>query len=412
MPLNDANATDNLDQSKIVIKDSNDNGPVDIDTLDSVERLETKAVITGKDNLNNYRQVQTIVRSDGLVAIPTDSRTVVESTFGYDPLPDAHFRIINTGATGNTWTITIAATSVDPTSPDRDVPQYQKVFTVLVGEVGSEIALRDRIIQELNQDTTFRDTCHLKAFKATDRAIVQISSSAFSLNGEFYERPLSGDFTVVVTGTANASVPTDNLISRSKPISISRDPDSPHNLGVFGISGSVFVTAKALEDLYIEEATNVTHGADMLQNGSLVSPIDFMVDACDCTDIFIEHLIFNLQGSGIKFGQFGAKNTALTNGIEVQIKSDNVTTTLPLLKTTEDFKNKFAALSGDGANFRLDNQAGADEFLAILRFNNPFILRVEGTFAVDDYIRIRIQDDISAGNAIFNFRVKGFEKEP
>jgi hypothetical protein len=373
------------------------------------------AYLIGEDALANLRRCNTVVRTDGNIALAVDSRTIVESTFGFDPLPDSFFKIINTGAAGDTWQIDIAGTSVDPSTPDRDVPAYQKIFTVVAGEVGDELKFRDRIIQELNSDSTFKDTCKLKAFKATDRGIVHITSTAFSLNGEFYERPLAGDFAVTVTGTAVRVVGYDNFISRSKPISISRDPDSPHNLGVFGISGSVFVTAKALEDLFIEEAAHATYGADLLQDGS-VTPIEFFVNASTTTDLFIEDLIFDGQGNGIKFGQFLSASGAggLATGVEVTIKSDNVVTTFPLIKTTEDFKNKWASLSGDGANFRIDVQAGKDEMLGILNFTNPFSLKVSGTFGAgnDDYIRVKIQDDLSSGVSRFNFRVKGFEKEP
>jgi hypothetical protein len=370
--------------------------------------------IIGKDNIGNLRRIQSVVRGDGITALPIDGTVTVQSTFGADPLCDSHFKIVNTGATNDTLRIDIAATTADPTSPDRDVPAYTKTFTVQAGEVGDEIAFADRIVSELNLDSTFKDTCLLKAIRVVDRAIVHISSTAFSLSGEFYERPNAGDFAVTVTGSTSVIVVYDNMISRSKPVVLDRDPNNPHRSGVFGISGSVTVTSKDLEDLFIEEATHTTYGNDMLQNGSLGSPIDFMVDPSSTTDIFIETLIFDGQGNGIKFGQFLSKNSSLTNGVEVEIKSNNVITTFPLLYSTEDFKNKWAALSGDGANFRIDVQAGKDEMLAILSFPNPFILKIQGTFGVgnDDYIRVRIQDDTSSQITRFNFRAKGFEKEP
>jgi hypothetical protein len=357
------------------------------------------------------------VRSDGLNALATDATVVVESTFGFDQQPDSFFRIINTGGAGTTWTIDIAGTSNDPSTPDRDLPAYQKTFTVQAGEVGDEIALRDRIIQELNADTTFRQTCFLKSQKATDRAIVHIYSEAFSASGEFYERPSSGDFAVTIGGSPGDGVVVvgfDNIISRSKPVTITRDFDSPHRLGLFGITGNVNVTPKELSDIFIQDATDdgtPTGDNDMTVNGS-VTPQYFYINASADTDLFIEELLFDGQGNGIKFGNFLSQNSALTNGVVVTIKSDNIVTTFPLLKTTEDFKNKWAALSGSGANFRIDVQAGADEMLAILSFANPFLIRVAGTFSTDDYIQIKVQDNLGPSIARFNFRAKGFEKEP
>lgn len=390
MPINDSNDTNGLDHARIEIN--------------------------GIDGLAANRSVQTKVRSDGLTALVTDATVVVESTFGFDQQPDTFFRIIETGGAGTTWTIDIAGTSNDPTVPDRDVPAYQKIFTVVAGEVGDEIKLRNRIIQELNSDSIFRTTVYFKSEKATDRAVVHIYSEKFSASGEFYERPNPNDFQVTIGGTPGDGVVIvgfDNVISRAKPVTISRDIDSPHRLGLFGITGSVNVTAKALSDLFIQEAQN-TGSSDMLVNASLGSPIDFIIPAQTNKEVFVEDLIFDGQGSGIKFGQFLSKSGAggIVNGIEITIKSDDVETTFPLLHATEDFKNKWAALSGDGANFKLDIQSGKDEFLAILDFENPFLIRSAGTFPIDDFIRVRIQDNISSGISRLNFRAKGFEKEP
>ena len=362
---------------------------------------------------NTGRTADVVQRSDGKNALATDARVIVESTFGFDPLPDSWFQIINAGTAGDTITIYIAGTTADPSVPDSDVPAYSKTFTVLAGETGNELALRDRIITELNTDPVFKDTCKLKAFDVTDRAIVHISSEKFSLSGEFWERPNVGDFDVTYTGAIQVNIGFDNFVSRSKPISISRDPDSPHNLGVFGISGTVNVQAKDLDDLFIENAVDENGSPDLTVNGSIASPKDFMVKASEVTDIFVEELRFYGQGNGITYKNFLSQNNPLTNGVEVEIKSDNTTTTLPLLKTTADFKNKFAFGRGS-SGFSLDVASGRDDFLAVFTFNNPFIIKVKDSFGVgnDDYIRVRIRDNLASGIAEFEFIAKGFEKEP
>ena len=362
---------------------------------------------------NTGRTADVVQRSDGKNALATDARVIVESTFGFDPLPDSWFQIINAGTAGDTITIYIAGTTADPSVPDSDVPAYSKTFTVLAGETGNELALRDRIITELNTDPVFKDTCKLKAFDVTDRAIVHISSEKFSLSGEFWERPNVGDFDVTFTGDVAINIGFDNFVSRSKPISISRDPDSPHNLGVFGISGTVNVQAKDLDDLFIENAVDENGSPDLTVNGSIASPKDFMVKASEVTDIFVEELRFYGQGNGITYKNFLSQNNPLTNGVEVEIKSDNTTTTLPLLKTTADFKNKFAFGRGS-SGFSLDVASGRDDFLAVFTFNNPFIIKVKDSFGVgnDDYIRVRIRDNLASGIAEFEFIAKGFEKEP
>ena len=405
------------DGLKQVIKGSGSSAIAEVETRsNSSNALSVGAELSGSDTLSTYRKVNTKVRSDGLTALATDATVVVESTFGFDQQPDTFFRIINTGGAGTTWTIDIAGTSNDPTTPDRDLPSYQKIFTVQVSEVGNELSLRDRIIQELNSDPNFRNSgALLKAQNATDRAIVHIYSEVFSASGEFYERPNSGDFQVTIGGSPGDGIVVvgfDNIISRSKPVTISRDFDSPHRLGLFGITGNVNVTPKELDDLFINNATlngdNITK--DMRVNGSSI-PQEFRIDSSSSTDIFIEELRFYGNGNGIKLLKFLSLSNSLANGINIEVKSDNVTTILPTIQTTSDFKNKFSFGQGS-SGFSLNIEAGGDDFLSVFSFANPFLLKVQGTFSTDDFIKITINDDLSSGLNQLEFIAKGFKKEP
>ena len=366
----------------------------------------------GKDSLGQDRKVQSVVRGDGITAMPIDGTVTVTSTFGFDQQPDSFFRIINTGSAGTTWTVYIGATTNDPSAPDRDIPAYTKIFTVVAGEVGDEIKLRDRIIQELNADPVFKTNSFMKAGKASDRAIVHIYSEAISLSGEFYERPLSGDFAVTIGGDGVVVVGFDNVISRSKPVSITRDFDSPHRLGLFGITGDINVTPKQLSDLFIEPATLDGLGVvtDMGVNGA-GTPKEFLINASATTDVFIEEIRLFGQGNGIQFKNWMSSNQPLTNGLQIEIQSDNITTTLPLLKNTADIKNKFSF--GQGATgFALDIASGRDDVIGVFTFANPFILRVAGTFTNDDHIKITVNDNMTATQAEIEFWAKGFEKDP
>ena len=368
--------------------------------------------IVGKDSLAQDRLLQSIVRGDGITAMPIDGTVSVTSTFGFDQNPDSFFRIVDTGAEGDTWTIDIKGTNVDPSAPDRDIPDYQKIFTILAVEVGDEIKLRDRMIQELNADPVFKTTSELKAVKATDRGIINIRSEGFSLSGEFYERPNGGDFNVTVTGSAVRVLGFDNLISRSKPVSISRDFDSPHRLGLFGITGEVRVTAKELSDLFVEPASLDGLGVvtDMSVDGS-VTPKEFIIPASQNTDLFIEELRLFGQGNGIQFKNWMASNQPLSAGLDIEIQSDNIVTNLPSLFTTADLKNKFSF--GQGATgFALDIASGRDDVIGVFTFANPFIIRVAGTFSTDDHIKITINDNMTATQSEMEFWAKGFEKEP
>lgn len=385
-----------------------------LSSFNSGRRLTT---LVGKDTLSQDRKIQSVVRGDGVTAMPIDGQVTVTSTFGVDPSPDSFFRIINTGGAGTTWTLFIRGTSSDPSTPDRDVPDYTKVFVVQAGEVGDELAFRDRIITELNADAAFKPGILCKAQKVTDRAIVHIYSEAFSASGEFYERPGAGDFDVTIGGSPGDGVVVvgfDNMIARSKPVSIFRDIDNPHRLGSFSIFGNVRVEAKDLDDLFIEFATEDGLGIndDLGVNGS-GTPVDFLIQPSATTDIFVEELRIFGQGNGIQFKNWLAGNQPLTNGLEIEIKSDDTITVFPVLKTTADIKNKFSFGVG-AAGFALDIASGRDDVIGVFSFNNPFVLRVQGSFGVgnDDYIRIRVNDNLSSTQSELQFIAKGFEKEP
>ena len=124
--LYDSNTTTNSDRSEVVITD------------------ETSGVYAGVELI------------DGKKRLLTSSITVVDQILGKSGFADSWFRIENTGAQNDTLTLTISATTNDPSSPNRDRPLYQKVFTVQAGEVGDEIALRDRIITELKADVELK----------------------------------------------------------------------------------------------------------------------------------------------------------------------------------------------------------------------------------------------------------------
>lgn len=338
-----------------------------------------------------------VVLEDGIRKLQTKSTVIVEEIFGQDGYSDSWFRIENTGTTGATFTLTIGATSNDPTSVDIDRPQYQKVFTTLVGEVGSETTLCTRIVTELNADTNFK--AYFKATKVKDNRIVHIASK---YRGEFWE---TDTFSVVTTDAASITLGFSDLKRRGKPTSLSTDPSDPR-VGILGISGSVVSTPAALGDIFIANAlsTYPTGSASLNVNGS-VTPQYFYIRSDSTHNTYVNRIRFYGRDNGIKFGQM-LSQTTLTNGIQIKIKSEDITTTLPLLKTTDDFKNKFAI----GGDFSLHVQAGGDSFNATFDFESPFPLMAIGTYSTDDYIEIKIQDNLSTIYYL-EFISYGFKKD-
>jgi len=133
-------------------------------------------------------------------------------------------------------------------------------------------------------------------------------------------------------------------------------------------------------------------------------------------DIFISQIRCFGGCNGIKFSQHLCKNQDLAVGVNFTIRSDNETTTLPNIKATEDWKN-FFSFPFPGTAFRIDVQAGNDQFVATFSPQLSFVIRKSGTFGAgnDDFIKITINDDLTGaqGGNLAELRciAEGFREE-
>lgn len=363
---------------------------------------DTKLI--GRDGVT---EVDVVADGLGKNRLATDSVVTVISQLGFDDIADSWFAIgefddsTGVGAAGDTVRVQIAAGDDATRYPAVDV-----TYTITSGDVADarpELSVVSGTASALNSDNTFRD--QWRATTVKNNGIIHISSK---LKGEMGERPNNNDLTVTSTGTTTVTVGFTTIVRRNKTTSLTRDPEDPR-FGFLGISGAVTVTPGSVNDIFVANALN-GGSASLLVNGG-GTPVDFTVDADIGKDIFIQEIRFYGGGNGLKFGQFLSKSGGgLSNGVEVTIKSDNETVTLPLLKKTEDFKNKFAFGPAGGGQFRIDIQSGTDQFLASWTFETPFPIRAVGSFATDDFIQIRIQDNISSGVQEFEFICRGFER--
>jgi hypothetical protein len=402
-------------------------------TFETRIRIDTPANADQTDFENNYKNDANdtpignkIIGNDGNLAatvktkdfenaLVTTGTLTAEVVAGFDDFADSWFFIDTAGAIGDTLRVEIAAGAHDSTIPDRDHPAVDVTYTLVLADVGDEIVLRDNVINALNADSNFNVA--FRAGRVQDNAIVHIGAKDI---GEFGERPTIGDLEVTTTGTTSISYQnSDNqqIIRRNKENSGQRDPRD-QRLVTQGISGIVQAVPGAAGDIFVQNATDDgtptvdgggTGDADLRVDGS-VTPVEFFIPADVEKDIFITELRFYGGGNGIQFTQFLSKNGALTNGILVEIISDEaVLDNLPI-RATEDFKNKWAF--GSGANFRLDIVSGTDQMLAVLLFENPFPIRKAGTFlSGDDEIRVFIRDDIVAGLTELELLAVGFKRE-
>lgn len=366
-------------------------------------RLCTDATIRGA-NFPYY--AADVDFKSGAYRLLTDATVQVEQIFGRDNFADVWFAIGTfqdsggVGAIGDTLTIYIAAGD-NPTL----FPMYTKTFTVTAMDTGAtnpEEYFAERIVTELNVDSSFRT--HWKASRVKDNSIIHITSNFL---GEWGQRPNALDFQITTTGTTIATPYDDKIVTRGKANSGQRDPRDKRLVTV-GISGEVQAVAAAVGDLYVEHPTNPTYGVLLNQNGS-GTPIEYWIYPDLDKDIFVSEVRFYGNTSGIKFGQFLNLNAPLTNGILVEIRSDNILTMLDPIKTTDDFKDHFAL---GGVNFQFFDAAGLDTFLASWVLPAQFPLRKSGTFGVgnDDYIKVTVRDNLTSVSSL-ECLIYGFQKE-
>ena len=322
---------------------------------------------------------------------------------GLDGFADAYATIVKAGSVGDTWTIALDATNLDTTSPNANAPSMSVVITITSNEAGDELKARDLIVSTLNNAPSFKNA-FLIARPALDNPVFQIASIK---RGVFFERPNANSFSVTVTGTASRTLGFNNFIQRTKINSITADIDSPHNLGIQGISGTVLVTPAAISNSFQKLALN-GGSENMAIDGT--TPVEFLINADIAQDIHVNELRFFGGDTGVKFGKdkFLGINSALANGIKIDIQSEgNMINFLPLMKITQDLKSRFTSKAA--TNWLLDVSPSVDDFLAVRPFPNPFILKKQGTFVTDDFIKITIQDILLDLSSLF-FEARGFLK--
>ena len=149
------------------------------------------------------------------------------------------------------------------------------------------------------------------------------------------------------------------------------------------------VSPRSVAGLFIEEFENAG-STDFNVNGS-GTPVEFTIPLSN-DDRAINSISLYGRDAGIKFGQFLAINQPLTNGVLIEIKSeDSVYQSSPII-ITDDFRNKFAISPSD---FAIDVFSNEDVFSVAFISPAPFIIRNQNTFTTPDYVKVIIRDNLN-----------------
>lgn len=248
------------------------------------------------------------------------------------------------------------------------------------------VTLRDHIITDCNNDATFKAL--YKATPCGDGPYYHIASLQKSEAGEHLD---TNDFQVVTTGSVSIDIPSGNDVikPRFKPINASRNSFDRRYAAISAV-GDMSVVQGSLDDVEPEAFCLYSGSKDMNIDGTI--PKTFSIGAHSTKTRRLKSLTFVMQGGTIKTGQFGPLSSKLTNGIEIKIKANDIVTTFELVKSTEDLEFNWSRYP---EMFTLKQQAGNDTLVAVRMFPGSLILKPQGTFSIDDYINVKIQDDLS-----------------
>jgi len=122
--------------------------------------------------------------------------------------------------------------------------------------------------------------------------------------------------------------------------------------------------------------------------------VEFIINAEAVNDLIVTSLLFEAFDGGLKIDKFLGQNSPLTNGILIEVKSqDDIFQFLPITNTQE-FDSHFSF--GSGRSFSLVFASGNDSMVARFGLDTPFIIKKQGTYASDDYIKVIIRDDLES----------------
>ena len=110
-------------------------------------------------------------------------------------------------------------------------------------------------------------------------------------------------------------------------------------------------------------------------------------------DLVVSSLVFECFAGNVRTDRFLDLNSSLTNGIIIEVKSeDNVFQFRPI-RNTGEFDSLFAV--GDLGEFKIIAGSSGTYVSAKFGLSSPFIIKAQGEYAIDDYIRVIVQDNLS-----------------
>jgi hypothetical protein len=148
-----------------------------------------------------------------------------------------------------------------------------------------------------------------------------------------------------------------------------------------------------LGNISFDYATRQSDSSINLNVNGSATPQDFMIMAKPF-DLVVNSLVFECFAGNVRTDRFLDLNAELTNGILVTVKSENNEFSFNPIRRTGELDSLFAV--GDFSDFKIIAASSGTYVSAKFGLSSPFIIRASGTYAIDDFIRVRVRDNLSA----------------
>jgi hypothetical protein len=131
----------------------------------------------------------------------------------------------------------------------------------------------------------------------------------------------------------------------------------------------------------------------MSVNGAVTNVV-FTIPAFADADYIINSLTIECFAGNVRMDRFLDLNSELTNGILIEVRSENTVFQFLPIKRTGELDSLFSV--GDGGDFNVIAASSGTFVSAKFGPASPFILKKQGTYGTDDYIKFIIRDNLSS----------------
>ena len=146
-----------------------------------------------------------------------------------------------------------------------------------------------------------------------------------------------------------------------------------------------------LGNLFFIHATN--NGSNELSVNGSGNNVEFTIEAEANNDLVVSSLLFEAFDSGIRIDRFLGQNSELSNGLLVEVKSEDTVFQFLPIKNTQEFDSHFSF--GAGRSFSFIVASGNDGLVSRFGPDTPFLIKQQGTYAIDDYIKVIVRDNLN-----------------